>query len=402
MLDSCTVGPGVRSSSGGGRQGQEGPAFAVAPSTGVDGSPSSVVDVPRSSASSASLIPRLPSVSSSLQFFGDSFSAGTGAVPSSRRFSSLIAAQLGVTERNSALGGTNWPQLCLQFLNANNDDGVSPSHILTGYNDNQQGPTPTLPGLTDQDLSSHGHCMVDALLFLGTRGDDKVQFRKSQAVRWFPTAAAWSDSPFFSDYGALTSTSGAAVQFTVTGRYVVVSALAFSQASLGCYWQLQVDGVDVSTPSVISIRANPNSSSILQPVTLLYDTASSATTSHMVRLTNLHPNGISVHLNWACAITPHSTVTRTVYVGDAARGWWHVVPNGGGSEMRRQTLSRMLQDAVELCRGELGLDVQWIPYKVMWNLAHLNSDFIHPNNAGHREYAAQLLAIIRPAMQLVP
>jgi hypothetical protein len=336
--------------------------------------------------------PLLPS-GSSLQFFGDSFSWGDGALPRSARFSLLVCAALGVSERNLAVPGTNWPQLCLQMYGQ--DDGLSPSHILTAYNDNQQGPTPptTAPGLDDQDLSNHQHCMLDALVFLSLPGAQRLTFLPAdERVQYLPSSAAWPASDAFTGLGRMTSTAGASAQFTLTGRVVVVSVLALYGADVSCDWQLQVDGAVVNTPSNVFISRNPNSSSTFQPVLLWYDTLSADTAAHTVVVTNLDTNGRTAYLNWTAAVSRATGATaRTVWAGDAAHGWWNCV-GAGGTEARRQTLSRMLQDAVEYARDAFGLPVYWLPYRVMWNLCNLAApDQIHPNNAGHREYAAQFL-----------
>jgi hypothetical protein len=320
----------------------------------------------------------LPYSLDGLMAVGDSYLAGGALL-------TAVAANLSVVATNRAVSSK-----CVFDLNHQSYPGYNTAAatnlatiINMGFND------VVSSNLTLRDLGELVKPIDEQLVF-GSLPRSQIQFASATNGN-ITYNGTWST--YSTTHGRRTTNYGTAAFVTLTGRYVVASALYFSSSSSGAassQWALTVDGVIVYPGYVVDFSANfPASGMTYGPMLLFYDTGSHA--SHTVSLTNLVTTGIEAYMNWFGAWSETTATPRTVWVLPIQDAPWRYCC-ATGDENRRALLDGIWARRAAFWRT-LGLRTYYAEgVGVMASPASWASDRVHPSTAtGYPQWTKSFL-----------
>lgn len=312
----------------------------------------------------------LPSLTSTVDFYGDSFVQGALPVPAGSKWSSLLAAHFSITENNQGVGGT---EICdtARLMNVNRPlSSTNTCFIMAGWND--------IVNHAPVQYDSIFRCLKAAILqaCLPNKADLRLN---TSPFTWTGTWSNITSVPI----GMTTTTTGDHCDGTFTGRYICWCMQIESSASAANCPNVTfaVDGTTIITAqplyNVYGNGATPRAS-----LTWIYD--ATTTGSHTLKVTFDSITGTwttGIFVLWATAFNFNPAGATPVYVNSVAYQTTYTA--GSTGDVNYNTFKENQRNTVLKLRNDYGLPVYFIDTGLMEEYGQKGADMVHPNVNGH-------------------
>ena len=321
-----------------------------------------------------------PITASSLDSFGDSITAGTGASATANRYVNLVAANTGWTLTNHGVGGTRAPDGA-DLVYAANPSNSTQYVLAFGYND-----------LINYGTNSAGQStFTDALTaeaaWLAVPSTKRVKGQDS-AITY---SGAWSNA---SNYGGSISKSSSAAGNTATYSFNGDTLLiGYTRLASGTgTFAVAIDGASPITVTGQNAVATDNGRTYSPALKII---SGLSQTHHTAVIT---VSSGTVNLDWLAGISAsaQSYTGPNVFLGNIIR----VSVNAYGTppSYDRDALVGTYNDLIRTAAASLqavGLKINPVNENAAWTSTNVYSDAVHPNDAGHAEIAQAFINKIR-------
>lgn len=326
-------------------------------------------------------------LSTVLNTYGDSISLGFNATSVPVSYSGIISTAYGWSISNNGISGT---QIQDQLVN-NLGKTVSTldQHIyISGYNDMRQMGT-------DQDKqATYQACLYASALYLATPHNNKVRSRDSSKITFTgtPTNSGILGGNFWKSLGI----SGTAT-FTVPGSVLYIVCAKDNTGTAGKTVNVTVDGVDKGT-------FNSNDGTATQGGTIY--------SAFVIRIDSLSAGNHTVVLTAGTGGSWFGFATGTgytkpalappVYVGNclSMSTTGYATGSAGftnGSDAAVAQFNTRISDIVTTLRGDGFTNVQYCDISSAYDPdTQVDTDHVHPTNAGHSAIATKFMTYITP------
>lgn len=319
-----------------------------------------------------------------LDFYGDSITAGTGATNSSFRWSTVVSTALSKTENNQGTSGYQVEDMVFKIYNGRTP-GTNTIFIMIGTNDL----------LKVINVDSLQRVLMAGILYSILPAANIINARSGSVTQ----GGTWTNNTGYTSLGLQTAApyTGSSLTCTVTGRFVCVSITTSNTSTpTSCTaWNFTIDAVaQNSNPlSFVNNNVQTNLGTTTGAYLYIFDTGSSATTSHTIIASPsvVGSYGNAAFLDWFAGFSPNQAGTsKCILVPPPIMD--HTV--NGGSKAAFNDYLKMQRDVVRYMQVQLGLPVYYVIDSSAPNQLGYTFDLLHPNNPGHNYIATRVLNVV--------
>jgi lysophospholipase L1-like esterase len=321
-----------------------------------------------------------------IDFFGDSITAGVGATSNAFRWSTLVAAALGKTENNRAVSGAQVEDMSQTIYNTRTPGTSNTAFIMIGTNDLRF--TINIDNLRRMLLSSILYAILPSANILSARSGSVTKAGTWANTGPYTTVGMFANAPY----------TGNSMSATVTGRFVCFASTTINSStsinSVG--WNITIDGVAQNSNPLqfINLSVVTQIGANYGPFIYLFDTLSSGATTHTITITPTVFGSYTdpAYVDWIGGFSPAQSGCSKCFV--VAPGIFDYNSMWGGSETNMETYARMQRDLVRYLQYELQLPVYYVADSQQNQWLGATLDLLHPNNPGHQYIANRVLKVI--------
>lgn len=335
------------------------------------------------------------SLSGTIDIFGDSIANGSG-VAATQRWTRLVCNAYGATENNLAVPADETIDMTLRVYGNSAATVGSPAYIghvngrttifAVGINDVYLQPETAYDELK--------RTLESLILYCTLPASQKLDVRSPSVTK----TGTWNNTPAFNK-GMYTTTNGASVTATVTGRYVVFASTILNGGTYYAHSNMSVtlDGVVInsSLPRYSGTTINSFNSTNFINSLWLYDTESSSITNHTITIAQTAQTGVGIFftfVDWIGAFSPGQSGCNPVFVCTPETTDWAAMtqlygglfPSAIGTERGWHTIRENQQKVVQKWNILYGLPVYYVDMSSTNIYGQKLDDTVHPNVNGHK------------------
>lgn len=296
-----------------------------------------------------------------VEFYGDSITVGLNLPsPSTQRFSSLLAAQYGFTELNTAVSGDVAQDMVQKIYN--NHVAGRTAVVKIGYNDCYAS------YYTDASMYVVYDTIMAELLFLCLSSTQRV----SNRTPFVTQTGTWINTGSFTNGGGYSNVAGSTSTAVVTGRYI---GMIFANSST-C--TISIDG-GAALPVTTYTPPNTTNGANYSALTYLYDTGVAGGT-HTIVVTNTTTSYTDVEWFFGFDSLSGASNSSVIVMGLEPATFQGT---SVGNVTRQSLIDGFQHKIVKMLRQNYGAKITFctsIPY---FSWANKLSDNIHPDAHGH-------------------
>ena len=332
-----------------------------------------------------------------VDIFGDSIALGT---PPGTSWTSAAVTAYGATPNNLASSGDEIIDMTLRVYGTGVTAPASVGHVngrttlfAVGINDVYLQPINAYDELR--------RTMEVLALYCTLPAANKLDVRNAAVTK--SPGGAWTNTPSY-NMGMYTTTVGASVTATVTGRYVVWGGTIIITSSLSSHVNASVVVDSVTINSSVGRYSGSTINSIngtnFVNSLWLYDTGSAI--AHTITITNLTPTGAAgqfLLVDWIGAFNPNQTGASAVYLTTPDSTDWTLMNESfpsaqNGNDNKWNDIRTLFHKVSRKWNTEFGLPIFYVDMSTTVLYGQKQNDLLHPNANGQNYLANRFQAMI--------
>lgn len=337
-------------------------------------------------------------IASFMNGVGDSVAAGSNATTTENQYRSLVAANYGATVFGTPVGST-------QIVDQVTSDGAGRNQVffttgyspddywtwMAGYNDMRY------HGTNATALETFARCLRAAVAWISRMPD---QCKQTSHADWSFTGT-WSTSTQANLATRFSSTASDSATVTVDGTAVTLCYMGRWGLGDGATVNVTIDGTSVgSIDTNLGISSGYGGGSPTRFALMAVRFAGLSAGAHTVQIT-IASAGVA-QLAFVCgtgtATTPDVRLSGPLKMASA--GYSSSSPYNQGSD----AAVALYAAAVESIAAEAAADgrkVRYIDINDYWTISNMDTDLVHPTNAGHVQLADAFIAAEQPLIESI-
>lgn len=302
-------------------------------------------------------------LTSTVEFYGDSITAGTGLTSNNQRYSNLLATQYGFTMVNTAVGGDTVQDMLSKIYNTHVSGNLA--SVMIGYND------VAVSFNTDATYYQFKESLMGQLLYLTLNSTQLLSNRGASTTR----VGTWSSSSF-TNGGSFTTTSGDSVNATVPrGRYI--GFFLTIGTSVPGNFTVSVDG-GAAVSATVPICFTTLNGAVNNMIPWVYDTGIIGA-AHFITVTNQATSTLSIEFFFGFDNLASNGSSAVILIGNYADNFQQ---GSAATFIREKLITETQQKIATFLRQTYAAKITFVNELPYWSWGNKVSDMIHPDARG--------------------